>query len=277
MGIDLLYNRNTQVRKFENIFGKLQRHVSRKIKKDKNEIILETDKYETDNYFSRCHFTPHADFATPEEQAATYYFHNCYPGKQTMNAQNWSVLVEEYAREMNRFFKTIIRVYTGVYGQLEYPNLNGKMTKFFMDFANQRVEIPKLSWKLIINEETEEAVAFFTSNETNMNATQICEFKKLCTSVCDEIGVNIESEVTGESLKDEEVQKTAKMNRAGFTTCCSYSDFTHIIDFLPVKLKKDAPLLKSDVKVKVLKEYRIKLAKQRKKRAALQSKKQIQT
>lgn len=39
------------------------------------------------NYFSRNHLTPHADFPSVESQELTYYFQNCFPGKQSMNAQ----------------------------------------------------------------------------------------------------------------------------------------------------------------------------------------------
>lgn len=64
--IDEKYTATKQTQRFTEIFGP---GVT-------NENIKEM------NYFSRNHLTPHADFPLASEQALTYYFQNCVPGKR---------------------------------------------------------------------------------------------------------------------------------------------------------------------------------------------------
>lgn len=67
--IDEKYNAAKQTQRFAEIFGP----------------GVTSEELKERNYFSRNHLTPHADFPLSSQQALTYYFQNCVPGKQSMN------------------------------------------------------------------------------------------------------------------------------------------------------------------------------------------------
>lgn len=73
--IDEKYNTAKQTHRFFEIFG---------------DGVTNEDLREL-NYFSRNHLTPHADFPLASEQALTYYFQNCVPGKPL-----WRVFSEKF-------------------------------------------------------------------------------------------------------------------------------------------------------------------------------------
>lgn len=70
---DDLYTAQHQEDEFNKVFGEAAQLADHETKKC--------------NYYSRNHLTPHADFATIANQVLTYFFQNCFPGKQSMNAQ----------------------------------------------------------------------------------------------------------------------------------------------------------------------------------------------
>lgn len=119
-----------------------------------------------------------------------------------------------------------------MYGILERKDKTGKMTELYLDWSpstdRTRIEVPLVLWKLVIDEDTNESVAFFTSNDTDMDEKQIQLFSTLCNSVCDELMYDFNTDP-----------------KAGYTLCCTYDEFAKHIQFLPVKLTK-TKLLKNE-------------------------------
>ncbi|XP_031636652.1 uncharacterized protein LOC116349388 [Contarinia nasturtii] len=181
-------------------------------------------------YFSRNHLTPHADFALIKHQTLTYYFHNCFPGMQSMNVANWSKL-EDLVRDLSTQMGKVLRVFTGVYGILKKKTLKGQMMDVYLDPKNERIEVPQIVFKLVVDQKTNDSVAFFTSNDTEMDEQQQNHFATICKSVCDEIAANFNPDV-----------------KAGLTVCCRYEDFAKHIQFIPFKLSK-SNLLKNPIRI----------------------------
>lgn len=131
--------------------------------------------------------------------------------------------MESLLRAMSTQMKKVLRVFTGVYGIIAKRDKKGNMTDLYLhssdDNRTNGIEVPLIIWKLVIDVKTKESVAFFTSNETDMDKKQVELFSTLCHSVCDEFGYRFNSEPS-----------------SGITLCCEYQDFIQHIRYLPVKL-----------------------------------------
>ncbi|XP_055310967.1 uncharacterized protein LOC129573861 [Sitodiplosis mosellana] len=170
--------------------------------------------YKMGIYLSRNHLTPHADFMQVKDQKLTYFFQNCFPGMQSMNGQNWAK-VEAYGRSLSIEMKETMHIHTGVYGILKKKTKKGEMKNVYLDLVNQKIEVPLVVWKLVTHAKTQATIAFFTSNDTDMDEKEIKRFSTLCNSVCDEFGYKFNNENVS----------------AGYTLCCSYEDFAKHIKF----------------------------------------------
>lgn len=128
----------------------------------------------------------------------------------------------------------VLRVFTGVYGILAKKDKKGQMTDLYLEYSmnnkKKGIEVPLIIWKLVIDTKTNDSVAFFTSNDTDMDEDQVAHFSTLCNSVCDELGYNLRTEA-----------------KSGITLCCPYNEFVKHIQYLPIKLKKSSKLLKNTV------------------------------
>lgn len=136
--------------------------------------------------------------------------------------------MEDFVRMISIEMQKKLRIFTGVYGVLQKKDKSGKMTDIYLDTDNNRIEVPLIVWKLVIDPKTNDSVAFFTSNDTDMDEKEIQLFSSMCNSVCDQLGYNFNTEA-----------------KAGYTLCCPYEDFAKYIKFVPVQLK-DSKLLKNN-------------------------------
>lgn len=129
----------------------------------------------------------------------------------------------------------ILRVFTGVYGILMKKDKTGEMVELYLDHPmgseRKRIEVPLIIWKLVIDTKTNDSVAFFTSNDTDMDEKQVNLFSTLCPSVCDQLGYNFK-----------------QIPKSGITLCCKYEDFAKHIKYLPIQLHK-SNLLKNTVHI----------------------------
>lgn len=114
-----------------------------------------------------------------------------------------------------------LKIFTGVYGILKKNNTAGQLTEVYLDNENHRVEVPLAVWKLVVDQATNDSVAFFTSNDIDMNEEQQQEFSTICNSVCDELSYDFNP-----------------APKAGYTVCCKYEDFAKHIKFIPFELEK---------------------------------------
>lgn len=129
----------------------------------------------------------------------------------------------------------VLRIYTGVYGILRKENKKGVMTDVYMDTPDSKqktgaIEVPLAVWKLVIDVKTNDSVAFFTSNDSDMDEEEIAHFSTICPSVCDEFGYKFKAEP-----------------KSGITVCCRYKDFVRHIRYLPINLTK-SNLLKNEAR-----------------------------
>lgn len=108
---------------------------------------------------------------------------------------------------------------------------SGKRLQVFLDVEKERIEVPLIMWKLVIDTATNDTVAFFVSNDTKMKEEERARFETICNSVCDELGYNFVQDV-----------------KSGCTICCKYEDFVKHIKFIPVQLNK-SNLLKNPVHI----------------------------
>lgn len=145
---------------------------------------------------------------------------------QCVNNGHWKKL-EEYGRALAEVNRPIL-AFTGVHGHLEYKVLStGKKVEAYLDNENKRCVIPKMFWKLYVDEKTNDTLAFFSSNDPHLNDAEAKAFQQLCTCQCAEVGFKFNPNV----IKSE------------VTVCCTYKDFVKIIDFLPRKFPKESKLL----------------------------------
>lgn len=132
----------------------------------------------------------------------------------------------------------VLRVFTGVYGILMKKDKDGDLVELYLDHPmgseQKRIEVPLVIWKLVIDQKTNDSVAFFTSNDNDMDEKQVAQFQTLCPSVCDELGYNFKEEP-----------------KSGITLCCKYDDFAKHIKFLPIELH-NSNLLKNTVRLEKL-------------------------
>lgn len=142
--------------------------------------------------------------------------------------------MEGLVRAISKQMEKVLRVFTGVYGILAKKDKKGQMTDLYLDYSmgnkKKGIEVPLIIWKLVIDTKTNDSVAFFTSNDTDMDEDQVAHFSTLCNSVCDKLGYNLRTEP-----------------KSGITLCCTYDEFAKHIQYLPIKLKKSSKLLKNEV------------------------------
>lgn len=141
--------------------------------------------------------------------------------------------MEALVRAISLRMNKVLRVFTGVYGILAKNDKKGQMTDLYLDYSGgtNTIEVPLIIWKLVIDTETNESVAFVTSNDTDMDEDEVAHFSTICNSVCDQLGYNLKSGP-----------------KSGVTLCCQYDEFVKHIRYLPIKLKK-SKLLKNTVRL----------------------------
>lgn len=114
-----------------------------------------------------------------------------------------------------------LQIFTGVYGILKKKNTAGQLTEVYLDADKHRVEVPLAVWKLVVDKKTNDSVAFFTSNDIDMDDDEQKTFLTICDSICDELAYDFNPSP-----------------KAGFTICCKYEDFVKHIKFIPFELKE---------------------------------------
>lgn len=158
---------------------------------------------------------------------------------QNNSLQNWSKL-ESLLRGISIKMNKVLRIFTGVYGQLAKRDRKGRMSGLYLDsFDSSKpgIEVPLIIWKLVIDTKTNDSIAFFTSNDTDMNKKEVAYFSTLCHSVCDKLGYNFNT-----------------VAKSGITLCCSYNEFIKHIRHLPIKLKS-SNLLENTIRLSTKKSY----------------------
>lgn len=172
------------------------------------EILGSRDKaeaYLNQTYLARGHLCPDGDMIFFSHQFATYYYINVVGQFQSINNGNWKQ-IESFARTKAANSNKDLLVFTGVY---EVLRLNNKK----ISLSNKGLEVPKWTWKILKDEESNSGIAFVTLN--NPFAKRI---NNLCNDVCTESGWD---------------WKDRKVIMKGYTICCNISDLMAINDAIP--------------------------------------------
>lgn len=139
--------------------------------------------------------------------------------------------MEKLVRDVSTQMGKVLRVFTGTYGILNKKTKTGKMLDVYLDPIGKRIEVPLIVWKLVVDVKTNDSVAFFSSNDIDMDEEEKSIFSTICDSVCDELAYYFNEDA-----------------KAGYTICCNYQDFIKHIQFLPFKLA-NSNLLKNPVHI----------------------------
>ena len=112
-----------------------------------------------------------------------------------------------------------IEVIGGTWGNLQYPNVEGELTDLYLnylpeDLSDTFVPVPKYYWKVLHDEEAQEAVAFLGLNDIYAQGAA-----DPCPRVCDELKAWLDFDLTDETL--------------GRITCCSAEDFAKVVANAP--------------------------------------------
>ncbi|XP_036333975.1 uncharacterized protein LOC118744768 [Rhagoletis pomonella] len=187
--INNLYTTKNQIARFKTLFGADQAYVNRT------------------SFLARGHLTPDADFIFTYEQLATYFYINCAPEWQVVNAGNW-LRVENLARKLASSLGSDLLTFTSTLGKLELENSkSGDSEAIYLD-KTELISAPQWYYKVLMHPELPVDLVIITLNDPFANVDKTVEF---CTNVCDKYG-----------LADSSVFQVASH---GYTFCCELNDF----------------------------------------------------
>ena len=207
MSVDTIYTRNTQRQTISGLLGSTLLG---------DQYIHPTDDY----YLARGHHSANADFVYVSQQRATFHFVNVAPQWQTFNGNggNWEKLefsVRAYADSR----KLDLVVYTGTYGILTLPNVNGTETELYLyvdSNNNKAIPVPKLFWKAVYDPKSQAGVVFVGINNPYVSDPQ--RDYLICTDVC--------SKLSWLNWDQANIKK-------GYSYCCEVDDFRSTVKTLP--------------------------------------------
>ena len=205
IAVDNLYARNSQQQTVSTILGSTE--LSKKYIADTSNL-----------YLVRGHLSPRVDFVYGTQQRATFHYVNVAPQWQTFNAGNWDS-IESSVRTYADKKKVSLDVYTGTYGILTFPDVNGSETELYLyadNNNNKGIPVPKLFWKAVYEPKTQAGVVFVGINNPYISGPQ--EDDLVCNDVCSQISW----------LKWDQKNVTK-----GYVYCCDVNDFRSTVKTLP--------------------------------------------
>lgn len=163
------------------------------------------EEYLNKTFLARGHLAPDGDMVFISWQWSTYYYINVIPQFQSINNGNWKH-IESAVRTKAAQLQRDLKIFTGAFDVLKLKN-----KKITLD--SDGLEVPKWSWKVVKDENSNSAIAFITLN--NPFASSITN---ICSDLCDDFGWD---------------WKDRKVFMKGYTICCATEDLRNVIDFIP--------------------------------------------
>ncbi|XP_039955319.1 uncharacterized protein LOC120771409 [Bactrocera tryoni] len=183
-----LYTNKNQIARFKTLFGTGQTFIN------------------STSFLARGHLAPDADFVFSYEQLATYYYANCAPEWQVVNAGNW-VRVENAVRKLASSYGSDLLTFTSTLDVLELENpSNNQLIDIYLD-KTEVIPAPKWYYKVVMHPNLPIDIVFVTWNNPFANVFSEVQF---CTNVCEKYGLS--------SSYYEEASR-------GYTYCCELNDF----------------------------------------------------
>ncbi|ETN62076.1 alkaline nuclease [Anopheles darlingi] len=138
-------------------------------------------------FLSRGHLAAKSDFIFGSHQRASFWLMNVAPQWQRFNALNWQ-RIETAVKEYITANDLWLTVYTGTYGVLELLDGNGDPQQIFLDYDAARdppgrIPIPKLFYKVLIDEQTQSGIALIGVNNPHATPEEIAEQYVVCKDV----------------------------------------------------------------------------------------------
>lgn len=176
----------------------------------RNQTRRLTEIFGTDHLYreplERGHLAAYADFSMQSWRHASNFYINAFPQWKSINNGNWGMVeakVREHAINAGETFKVI----TGTYGTLELGGGGGRRIDLYAGgrSGQDRVPVPKFSWKILYDELNRQAIGFVTLNDPYISVPRQ-EVAFPCNDICEAYGWNAMS---------FEYSPTA-----GYTICC---------------------------------------------------------
>lgn len=157
-GYEVLYNSAYKIPvwvKYELTSSETEGEYSRKGKNFRQDLSLNAPQADNDDYrnsgWSRGHMAPAGDFRWSDAaMSETFYFTNCCPQNQTLNAGQWSTLEQKVRTWAKRFGSVTV-----VTGPLVGENINGTI-------GHNKVLVPDAFFKAVLA--GEQSIAFVMYN-----------------------------------------------------------------------------------------------------------------
>ncbi|KAG8232652.1 hypothetical protein J437_LFUL012612 [Ladona fulva] len=143
----------------------------------------------SESYLARGHLSPDGDFILQTWQDATYHYINAVPQWQAFNNGNWKDLEGFIRTKSTTPTPRDLVIYTGTHGVLRLPDINNNLVSIFLLHGQNQegVPVPEYMWKVVVDNQSNEAVAFVLLNHPSNTDRPIAEPPLLCPDVCDRI------------------------------------------------------------------------------------------
>ncbi|CAH2062454.1 unnamed protein product, partial [Iphiclides podalirius] len=178
-------------------------------------------RYITRNQFlTRGHLAPRADFTTRAMQRASFHYINAAPQWLRGNAGDWAALEDALRRRVTSSGRKMV-VYTGTHGVSTLPDKHNQQQKLFLhvdENNNGVVPVPLYYYKLVYDPKELKAVAFVSINSSYYNKSMVDELT-FCSDVC-----NGNGNYTWLKWRPRD---------GAHSFCCDYDEFVKEIDYLP--------------------------------------------
>ncbi|GFG40011.1 hypothetical protein Cfor_12984 [Coptotermes formosanus] len=138
----------------------------------------------SDLYLTKGHLVAVKDFVYNSQQQVTLFCVNTAPMWHGIRKGNWRRLENSIRQYANSKGKDLT-VYTGTYGVLNLPHVNGSSVQIYLDAGRNGhnfLPVPRLFWKLVYDRLTRQGIVFLAINNHHKGLNP--EDYKLCPDVC---------------------------------------------------------------------------------------------
>lgn len=136
----------------------------------------------SDIFLARGHLAARADFIFWAHQHASFYFINAAPQWQSFNGGNWEH-IEDGVRRMVSDRNIDTEIWTGTYGVITLPDINGNRVEIFLEDENSRLPVPRIFYKVVIRPSTSSGIVFIGVNNPHASLSEIQNEYIYCNDV----------------------------------------------------------------------------------------------